>query len=216
MSEVRFAVPSVNTRVFFSKTGRAKYISHLDLNRVMQRAIRRAKLPVWYTEGYSPHMYVQFMLPLSLGQEGVREAMDFRLLEDMDYGEVTARLNEALPLDIRAVETAAPVMKNTDITAAEYEITADIDRGKFLAFAQSEKIIVEKKTKKGTSEVDLKPLITELSVGESITLRLPAGNDFNINPALLLEAYRAASGDEPRGVRIVRTKILCADGSEFR
>lgn len=216
MSEVISAVPSVNTRVFFSKTDRAKYISHLDLNRAMQGAIKRAKLPVWYTEGYNPHMYVQFMLPLSLGQEGLREAMDFRLLEDMEYGEVTARLNSALPLDIRAVGTASPVMKNTDITAAEYEITVDIDREKFLEFTQSEKIIVEKKTKKCTSEVDLKPLIKGLSVGERITLRLPAGGDLNINPALLLAAYRAASGEELRRVRIVRTRILCADGSDFR
>ena len=209
-------MPSVNTRVFFSKTDRAKYISHLDLNRVMQGAIKRAKLPVWYTEGYNPHMYVQFMLPLSLGQEGVREAMDFRLLEDIPYGEVTERLNNALPFDIRVVETAAPVLKNIDITTAEYEITADIDKEKFLEFAESEKIIVEKKTKKGTSEIDLKPLISELSVGEKITLRLPAGNDFNINPALLLDAFRAASGGELPRVRIVRTRIFCADGSEFR
>ena len=216
MSEVISAVPSVNTRVFFSKTDRAKYISHLDLNRVMQGAIKRAKLPVWYTEGYNPHMYVQFMLPLSLGQEGVREAMDFRLLEDIQYGEVTERLNNALPLDIRVVETAAPVLKNTDITTAEYEITADIDKEKFLEFAESEKIIVEKKTKKGTSEIDLKPLISELSVGEKITLRLPAGNDFNINPALLLDAFRAASGGELPRMRIVRTRIFCEDGSEFR
>lgn len=209
-------MPSVNTRVFFSKTDRAKYISHLDLNRVMQGAIKRAKLPVWYTEGYNPHMYVQFMLPLSLGHEGVREAMDFRLLEDVPFGEVTERLNNALPLDIRVVETAAPVLKNTDITSAEYEITADIDKEKFLKFAESEKIIVEKKTKKGTSEIDLKPLISELSVGEKITLRLPAGNDFNINPALLLDAYRAASGGELPRTRIVRTRIFCEDGSEFR
>lgn len=209
-------MPSVNTRVFFSKTDRAKYISHLDLNRVMQGAIKRAKLPVWYTEGYNPHMYVQFMLPLSLGQEGVREAMDFRLLEDIPYVEVTERLNNALPLDIRVVETAAPVLKNTDITTAEYEITADIDKEKFLEFAEGEKIVVEKKTKKGTSEIDLKPLISELSVGEKITLRLPAGNDFNINPALLLDAFRAASGGELPRMRIVRTRIFCEDGSEFR
>ncbi|MCM1164967.1 MAG: TIGR03936 family radical SAM-associated protein [Lachnospiraceae bacterium] len=209
-------MPSVNTRVFFGKTNRAKYISHLDLNSVMQRAIRRARLPIWYTEGYSPHMYVQFMLPLPLGQEGLREAMDFRLLEDVPYLEVTERLNSALPLDIRAVEAAAPVLKNTDITTAEYEITADIDNEKFLKFAQSEKIIVEKKTKKGTSEIDLKPLISGLTAGERITLRLPAGNDFNINPALLLDAYRAASGEEVRRLRIVRTRILCAEGSEFR
>lgn len=209
-------MPSVNTRVFFSKTDRAKYISHLDLNRVMQGAIKRAKLPVWYTEGYNPHMYVQFMLPLSLGQEGVREAMDFRLLEDIPYGEVTERLNNALPFDIRVAETAAPVLKNTDITTAEYEITADIDKEKFLKFAESEKIIVEKKTKKGTSEIDLKPLISELSVGEKITLRLPAGNDFNINPALLFDAFRAASGGELPRMRVVRTRIFCADGGEFR
>lgn len=209
-------MPSVNTRVFFSKNDRAKYISHLDLNRVMQGAIKRAKLPVWYTEGYNPHMYVQFMMPLSLGQEGVREAMDFRLLEDIPYVEVTERLNNALPLDIRVVETAAPVLKNTDITTAEYEITADIDKEKFLEFAEGEKIVVEKKTKKGTSEIDLKPLISELSVGEKITLRLPAGNDFNINPALLLDAFRAASGGELPRMRIVRTRIFCEDGSEFR
>ncbi len=209
-------MPSVNTRVFFSKTDRAKYISHLDLNRAMQGAIKRAKLPVWYTEGYNPHMYVQFMLPLSLGQEGVREVLDFRLLEDVPFEEVTERLNNALPLDIRAVETAAPVLKNTDITTAEYEITADIDKEDFLKFTESEKIIVEKKTKKGTSEINLKPLISELSVCERITLRLPAGNDFNINPMLLLDAYRAALGKELSRVRIVRTKILCADGSEFR
>lgn len=209
-------MPSVNTRVFFSKTDRAKYISHLDLNRVMQGAIKRAKLPVWYTEGYNPHMYVQFMLPLSLGQEGVRETMDFRLLGDVPFEKVTERLNNALPLDIRAVETAAPVLKNTDITTAEYEITADIDRTRFLEFTESEKIVVEKKTKKGVSEIDLKPLISGLSVGERITIRLPAGNDFNINPALLLEAYRSASGEELRRIRIIRTKILCADGSEFR
>ena len=161
-------------------------------------------------------MYVQFMLPLSLGQEGIREAMDFRLLEDIPYDEVTERLNKALPLDIRAVETALPVLKNTDITTAEYEITADIDKEKFLEFAESEKIIVEKKTKKGVSEIDLKPLISDLSVGEKITLRLPAGNDFNINPALLFEAYRTVLGGELPRMRIVRTKILCADGSEFR
>lgn len=209
-------MPSVNTRVFFSKTDRAKYISHLDLNRVMQGAIKRAKLPVWYTEGYNPHMYVQFMLPLSLGQEGVREAMDLRLLKDIPYGEVTEQLNNALPLDIRVAEVAAPVFKNTDIASAEYEITADINKEKFLGFAESEKIVVEKKTKKGVSEIDLKPLISELSVGERITLRLPAGNDFNINPSLLLEAYRAFSGEELPRIRIVRTKIFCADGSEFR
>ncbi|MCH5205769.1 MAG: DUF2344 domain-containing protein [Oscillospiraceae bacterium] len=209
-------MPLVNTRLFFSKTGRAKYISHLDLSGVMQRAIRRAKLPVWYTEGYNPRLYTNFMLPLSLGQEGLREALDIRLIEEFPHLEVTKRLNIALPPDIRLLETAVPVYKNTDIAFAEYEITADIDREKFTKFLESEKIITEKKTKKGVSEIDLKPHLTVISVGEKIALRLPAGTDLNINPRLVFDAYGAQSGEVIKNIRIVRTGILCADGGEFK
>lgn len=209
-------MPSVNTRVFFSKTERAKYISHLDLSGVMQRAIRRTRLPVWYTEGYNPRMYTQFMLPLSLGQEGIREAMDLRLLEEIPHDEVTDRINSMLPLDIRIIETAVPVCKNTDIASAEYEITADIDRGKFLKFTESEKIITEKKTKKGITEIDLKPCILGLEVSDKIKLKLPAGNDFNINPQLLLDTYKRQCEEEIPKLRIIRMKIFCSDGKEFR
>lgn len=209
-------MPSVNTRVFFSKTERAKYISHLDLSGVMQRAIRRTRLPVWHTEGYNPRMYTQFMLPLSLGQEGIREAMDLRLLEEIPHDEVTDRINSMLPLDIRIIETAVPVCKNTDIASAEYEITADIDREKFLKFTESEKIITEKKTKKGITEIDLKPCILGLEVSDKIKLKLPAGNDFNINPQLLLDTYKRQCEEEIPKLRIIRMKIFCSDGKEFR
>jgi radical SAM-linked protein len=63
-------------RVFFSKTGNAKYISHLDLYRSFSRAIQRSGLPVWITEGFNPHIYITFALPLALGIEGQEEAMD--------------------------------------------------------------------------------------------------------------------------------------------
>ncbi|MGN0678044.1 MAG: TIGR03936 family radical SAM-associated protein [Oscillospiraceae bacterium] len=206
---------SVNTRIFFSKTDRAKYISHLDLYGVVQRSIKRAKLPVWYTEGFNPRMYVQFMLPLSLGQEGLREAADFRLLEDIPHEEVTERLNNALPLDIRVVETSVPVKKNTDIASAEYEITADIDNAKFLEFTNLDAIMTEKKTKRGVTEIDLKPCILSVEAGEKIMLKLPAGNEFNINPQLLLSAFEKYFSVKIKKQRIVRTKIFCADGSEF-
>lgn len=210
-------MPSVNTRVFFSKMGRAKYISAIDLNNCVIRAVRRSRLPVWQTEGFNPHTYVAFMLPLSLGQEGEREAMDFRLLEDIAPDEVRRRLNEALPPDIRALEVAAPIHKNTDIASAEYRIEADIDPQKFLHFTQQEQILTEKKTKKGIATVDLKPLILglELNAG-SIMLRLPAGNELNINPALLLGAYEAQTGEHISRTRIVRTQTFCSDGSTFR
>lgn len=142
--------------------------------------------------------------------------MDFRLLEEIPYEEVTERINAALPLDIRIIETTVPVCKNTDIASAEWEITADIDKEKFLDFCNSEKIITEKKTKKGISEIDLKPCILALDVSDKITLRLPAGNNFNINPQLLLDAYKRQRGAEIPIRRIVRMKLFCEDGSEFR
>ena len=71
-----------NVRVWFKKEGTAKYISHLDLNRNMLRIIHMAKLPIWYTEGFNPHPFITFALPLSLGFSGLRESMDFKLLDD--------------------------------------------------------------------------------------------------------------------------------------
>ena len=207
-------MPSVNTRAFFSKTGRAKYISHLDLSTVMIRAMKRTRLPIWQTEGFNPRTYVTFMLPLSLGQEGEHEAMDFRLTEDVPYDEVKDRLNAALPPDIRVTEVTVPKDRNTDITAARYRIelpeefcrSGGADR--LWKLCGREQINVEKRTKKGSSVVDLKPLMTDVEIGGNlISLTLPAGNSFNINPTLLFEAYAAEYGEPIKRLRIVRTNI---------
>lgn len=201
-------MPSVNTRAFFSKTGRAKYISHLDLSSVIIRAMKRTKLPIWQTEGFNPRTYVTFMLPLSLGQEGLHEAMDFRLTEDVPYSEVKDRLNAALPPDIRVTEITVPKDKNTDITAARYQIDFTADPEKLRSLCEKEHILVEKRTKKGSAEVDLKPLMTDVEFdGSRISLTLPAGTTFNINPSLLFEAYSAEYGEAVKQPRIIRTNI---------
>ncbi len=205
-------MPSVNTRAFFSKTGRAKYISHLDLSGVIIRAMKRTKLPIWQTEGFNPRTYVTFMLPLSLGQEGTHEAMDFRLTEDVAYDEVRDRLNAALPPDIRVTEITVPKDKNTDITAARYHINSSADPEKLRLLCEKEHINVEKRTKKGSTTVDLKPLMTDIQLcGGSLDVTLPAGNTFNINPSLLFEAYSAEYGEPVKRLRIVRTHIYSND-----
>lgn len=209
-------MPSVNTRAFFSKMDRAKYISHLDLSNVVIRAIRRTKLPVWQTEGFNPRTYVTFMLPLSLGQEGEHEAMDFRLTEDVPYDEVRDRLNAALPHDIRVTEVTVPQDKNTDITAARYRITSSADPQKLRKLLDREQINVEKRTKKGSTVVDLKSLMTDPTLsGDTLEVTFPAGNTFNINPSLLFEAYSAEYGEQVKRLRIVRTHIYSGD-REFR
>ncbi len=206
---------AVNTRVFFSKTGRAKYISHLDLNHCVQRALRRSRLPIWQTEGFNPHTYISFMLPLSLGQEGLKEAMDLKLTGELSYSEITERLNKVLPPDIRVIKTAEPVHKGSEIVAAEYEIYGNFDFNKFEDFINRDSLIAEKKTKKGITQIDVKPYIYKIEISGKITIRLPAGNAFTINPSLLLELFASETETELGRMRIVRTGMFCENGEEF-
>ena len=75
-----FVLKSV--RLFFKKNGPLKFVSHLDMNRVMIRLLRLSKVPVWYTEGFNRHPYITFALPLSLGFSSEYEVMDFRFDND--------------------------------------------------------------------------------------------------------------------------------------
>ena len=85
-------------RLRFSKTGQAKYISHLDTNRVFSRAFARAKINLWYTQGFNPRPYMSFSLPLSLGVESYCENVDIRIIDDLTDEEIKARVNDALPI----------------------------------------------------------------------------------------------------------------------
>ena len=71
-------------RLLFSKTGRAKYISHLDLMRTFQRAFARAGIAIKHTEGFNPHPFVSIALPLSVGYSSQCEILEFGLLEGAD------------------------------------------------------------------------------------------------------------------------------------
>ena len=222
----------INVRVFYHKTGRAKYISHLDIMRCMQRTVVRAGLPVWYTEGFNPHIYLTFSLPLSLGYESESEVMDFRLVDDgYPLDEVTIRLNRSLPPDIRVVRTASPVNKPEGIAAAVYEIKASVPRCSgsalakaFRAFMEQKEILVEKRAKKGArkimKEVDIRPLCELLSCEEDganllIRLKTAAGIQTNLNPALLLDAFSAYLQAECPSYSVCRKSLLLADGTDF-
>ena len=206
-----------NVRIFFSKTGRAIYISHLDLYRVFQRAVKRCKLPVWETQGFNPHIYITFALPLALGTEGICESLDTKLTEDIPFEQICDRLNSALPRDIRVLSAAEPVYKNTDIEKSEYEIRIVTDYEKLGEFFAQDKILTEKKTKKGISEVDLKPVIeiTEMKEG-FIRMKLPSGTQTNFNANLVFEAYEKQYGVEIDTLEIKRTAVYCQNGEIFR
>ncbi len=209
-----------NVRIVFSKTGRAKYVSHLDLVRTMTRAVRRAEIPLWYTEGFNRHPYLTFAAPLSLGHEGVRETMDLRLEEEMAYDELVERLNQVLPEGIQAVSAAEAVAKAALLTAAEYRITFRCETQLLRDALARNSLTVEKKTKKKTSKtVELKPYFENAVVEEAgenavMTVTLPSGSADNINPNLFLTALCAVTGREIKA-DFLRLRLLKADGTEF-
>ncbi|MBR4200851.1 MAG: TIGR03936 family radical SAM-associated protein [Oscillospiraceae bacterium] len=220
-------------RATFEKRRRAKYISHLDLMRCMQRAFKRAGVPVWYTEGFNPHIYLMFPLALSLGYESGCECMDFRIDGDMTPQEAMERLNRALPPDLQLLKIAEPVRKHTDIAAADYVImldcaadtSAEALRQAWDRFIAQPEILVEKKTKRGMSEVDVKAQaqITGTETADNalcLRLRMPAGTSVNVNPSLLTDAFIAwlpsnAPEVHTGMMHAERTAILCADGTDF-
>ena len=91
-------------RLRFEKTGRAIYISHLDLMRTMQRVFLRADCPLKYSEGFNPHALISILLPLSVGVGSGCELMDFQLREDVDLAALPERLTAVMPEGIRALE----------------------------------------------------------------------------------------------------------------
>ena len=212
-----------NIRIWFSKRGRAKYISHLDLMRAMSRAVRRAGLPIWYTEGFNPHPYLSFPLPLPLGQEGLREAMDLRLLEDMPLEEIAQRFDGVLPEGIEILCASQPWCGPGEIAAAAYEIAIPCeDADEWHAHAAyllaGGALTAKKMGKQGhrkvEKEIALAPLIMGYDLrseeGEAhLACTLTAGSERNLNPALLCEAL---GGQSPQ---ITRVKLLRADGSEW-
>ncbi|MBP3746845.1 MAG: DUF2344 domain-containing protein [Ruminococcus sp.] len=216
----------LRVRATFEKCGRAKYISHLDLNRCMLRTFRRSGLPIWYTEGFNPHPYYSFALALSLGFESSCEILDFNITDDeMSMEEIRDKLNAVMPEGMGIVKVALQKQKITAIAKAEYtfSLVADNADGLFEA-AQSllalPEILIEKKTKKGIKEVDIKPDMEILScekTSSSVDVRmyLPAGTQTNYNPTLFIEALRRSTDIPFEPQKIRREAILCADNSVF-
>lgn len=214
-------------RAVYAKYGRAKYISHLDFMRSMQRIIKRSKLPVWHTQGFNPHVYIMFPLALPLGTDSRVEIMDFALMQNLPNEQVKKQLGEKCPEGIEIISISQPVHKHTEIKSADYEISfkPSVPAGECLEkwneFMALEKIEIEKRTKKKTVNlVDIKPHITVLDAqtdGDNVKLsmRLPAGTDFNLNTNVVLDTFFERYGIEFETICTLRTKIALENGEIF-
>jgi len=217
----------MNIRLKFTKENEVKYISHLDLMRVFQRAIRRAGIPVAYSAGFNPHQEISFGAPLSLGVTSNAEYVDIKLSEVMEPLEIKQRLNGALPGGIRIIggirlgESYKSAM--SVVTHAEYmikvcleEVQPEALENSIESFVAQESIkVMKEQPKKGfeLKEVDIRHMIVSMKLHESkgaehiIECLLLSGSRGNLKPELLMSAFREFTGYNIEGIKINREEV---------
>lgn len=216
-----------SVRIIFKKEGRAVYISHLDINRFMTRAVRLAKLPIWYTEGFNPHPYITFAQPLSLGFASECELLDMKLTEDMDCFEVKNRMSAVMPEGIVITDVIEKTRNPKEIGFAEYNIlykTKNKSQEETIGILKNlfsqESLIVLKKTKKGEKEFDLIPHIHDLSITSAgdyaeISVTLPSSNDLSVNPTLLIKAAEQQANLQTDDLFVTKKALLDKEQKPF-
>lgn len=211
----------------FRKGEELRFISHLDIQRLVQRAMRRANLPLSYSQGFNPHPILSFASALSVGYTSDAEWMDVRLSEDVAPEEFTARLNTALPEGLRIIKAKAAEESLPSLTAliqrSRYEATVIFDLPMdaltlkdALEALLNGPIIVDKHTKGGMKQVDIRPQLVSMRFLENDSEGSLAEANFYIEGILnasgslqielLLQALMLSCGATGR-TRVHRTAV---------
>ena len=197
-----------------------KFIGHLDLMRYFQKAMRRAQIPIAFTEGYSPHMIMSFAQPLGIGVTSDGEYMDIELKEPVSSKDAIFRLNQVMVEGIEIMKfLQIPEDKKysgmTMVSAADYQVrlqesfaSSEITRNipeewaeKMEEFLLQPQIVVLKKTKRSEKEIDIKPMIYHMKMTkENILLFLAAGSEQNLKPELVMNSFLKYLGLNPEEV----------------
>jgi len=188
----------------YRKGDEVRWISHLDVKRTLERAMRRAELPLELTQGHNPHPRLSFGPPLPLGATGEAELLALRLDEAADPSEVKERLNRELPAGLEVVEAwAVPGHKKKEtfgnLDVAEYRITVADGfeeqevRARVRKLLESEELLVQRGGNRPEREVDLRPMILSLEVagagseGIELRARLKTGSHGGARPSEIVE-----------------------------
>ncbi len=209
-------------RLKFEKKEKMKFVGHLDLLKLFQRAVRRAKLPVHYSLGFNPHQETIFAMPLTLGMDTDYDIIDIRLTEEFDIEVMKEKLNLELPKGFKITEVRAlPYTKSNcakDLVVADYILNSKIDilnlaRGIELINNMSE-CNIEKQSKKTNKTVNIKPDILELSLNErGLFAKIATGSKQHLKPELLHEFFCQVLGEKhsPIDLKVSRLKMYCYD-----
>ncbi len=202
-------------RIKFAKESVMKYVGHLDMMRYFQKAMRRAEIPMKYSEGYNPHQIMSFAAPLGVGITSVGEYLDIETTEELEEAKALQALNATMVPGIRVLayhklpENAKNAMAS--VAAASYEISykngyecdltlSQLKEMKQHFYDEASSIMIVKKTKKSERELDLKPLIYTFDIVEDeqhsivYQLQVSTGSTDNIKPELVLNHFHQYAG----------------------
>lgn len=198
-----------NIRAKFRRGEEVKFISHLDLMKLFERAVRRARLPISYSQGFNPHPGMVFGLPLSVGVTSDAEYGDFDLSDDeLTVQEFVERMNAQLPKGVEICSAKKRESKQNImaiIAASEYIVVVgtqsdcnDEDlQTSIHSYLDQNEIIVKKRTKSGIKDTNIKDMIYDLNMELQpcdsiniikITMLVSAGSKENLKPDLLIES----------------------------
>ena len=216
-------------RALFEKVGSARFISHLDLMRLFQRAFKRAELPLTHTQGFNPRPSVSIALPLSLGAESHCELLDFDLESPVPLEDIRNRLNAALIDGIRVREVYDNGAKIKYLALLQSRLTLEYDGG-IPAGAEAaigqlfarETLVLEKKNRNGVTQQDIIPMIRNLEIsriseGELRLDVLHRCQNPSLNPMQLGAAIEKYLPElTPDYIRVCREEIYTEDKTVFR
>lgn len=232
LSLPELATPKV-VRLKFCKVGTLQYISHLDMQRTFNRILVRACIPVWYTQGFNPHIKLVFSTPLSVGSESVCEYLDIRLSREMPLDVLKEKLNAEMTDEFYITDVYEPKNDFSSIAYAEYDIVIHTTDASEALAKEMENVLTTsplnmiKKGKAGEKEIDIIPLIKDVNVKYDaekndivINALLSASSTQYLNPEMLINALKEKigilSGDLTKEYySILRTSQKKADLSEF-
>ncbi|HUT73943.1 MAG TPA: TIGR03936 family radical SAM-associated protein [Armatimonadota bacterium] len=214
----------------FAKGDAVKYISHLDLMRALERAMRRARLPLAYSEGFNPRPRVSYASALSVGHTSDAELMALRLTSPMDPSELRTRLNACLPEGLAVLQAWAtpphqPKTSLGEMDAADYVVRIEGPLAgkepcrRASEFMEREEVRITRVRDKGSKDLDLRPLVSAIEVVREnaseaeLHLRLRTGSSGGARPEEVLAAL-GIGGREFRTA--IHRSALYASGSRGR
>ncbi len=226
----------VNIRVKFKRGEEVKFISHLDLMKVFERAIRRARLPIAYSQGFNPHPGMVFGLPLSVGVTSDAEYGDFEITDDsLPINDFIERLNAQLPAGLEVMAAKPRESKQNimaTIAASEYVVVVGTEfecdekslENSIKRYLSQKEIVVKKKTKSGIKDTDIRSMIYDLDfelqpLGDfniiKLSMLVSAGSKANLKPELLVDSFFEMLGESFEIDRIHRSKLFVKAGEEL-